>query len=397
MEIKEFTPEEYPMSEIPVGGNRLANVKELTVGAGSSVVKMNKDGLFAGADNFADAPFSVDFAGTVTASGLTVGDGAITTAKLANGAVTTVKIADANVTTAKIADANITTAKIGDAQITNAKINDLSADKINAGTLTGRTVESNADSYRVILDASNRRLAIQDGSTLKGSFYCDSDGDLKIYSLDDLVLNVPSTFVYRFKISDTTQNLIDADGDYQPATNNNNKVGASSYAFTEMNSYSYVDKCLWLDNEDDLAILKSTAPKKDSKGNIILDEKTGKPKLDPHSLPEWIHNEKSIRDEIAHKIPIVKKNIERIEKVLEAARNMTEEERIKKGIKMSDLERQKKIQEEDLERWSLSEEEIKERTGRNLGHFVDLVAGSVRKLAEKIEAIELKIAQLDKS
>lgn len=264
----------------------------------------------------------------------------------------------------------------------------LNADDITAGTMVGLTVESNSSSYRIMLDATNRRLAILDGATLRGSLHCDGDGDLKIYSTDDLVFNVASGCQYRFRINDTAQNLIDADGDFQPATNNN-KVGASSFAFTEMNSYSYVDKCLWLDNEDDLAILKATAPKKDRKGNMILDEKTGKPKLDPHSLPDWIHNEKSIRDEIAWKIPVLKSQVSKLESAME-------DNKLSK-IERKDLETQKKNAEEDLARYDLSEKEIIERTGRNLGHFVDLIAGSVRKLDERLAAIEQKNSQSGKS
>jgi|GEM_PF-6458487 len=345
------------MSENPNRGQRLINIKEIQIGSGSTVFKVNKEGLFMGADNFTDAPFKVTFAGAITATGLTVGDGTITTAKLADGAVTTIKIANANITTAKIADANITTgkiadaqittAKIADAQITNAKINDLSADKINAGTLVGRTVESNSDGYRIILDASNRRIGIQDGTTLKGSIFCDSDGDLKIYSQDDMVFNVPTGYQYRFRTNDALQQFLDADGDWNPRANNTQKVGTLGYAYSQMNSYDFNDHCLWLDEEDDLEILKKCAPKKDKKGEIIRN-KDGKPELDPKSLPEWMNTEKNLREE----------------------------------VKIKGLE--------------LTEEEITDRIGRNLGHFVDLIAGSVRKLADKIDELDNKIKLLER-
>jgi hypothetical protein len=60
--------------------------------------------------------------------------------------------------TAFILDAAITNAKIGLLAVQNANINDLSADKINAGTLTGRTVQTAASNQRVVIDGSANNL-----------------------------------------------------------------------------------------------------------------------------------------------------------------------------------------------------------------------------------------------
>lgn len=56
-----------------------------------------------------------------------IGDGEITTAKLATNAVATAKIADSAVTTAKLADSAVTTAKIAAKAVTKAKL----ADEVN--------------------------------------------------------------------------------------------------------------------------------------------------------------------------------------------------------------------------------------------------------------------------
>jgi hypothetical protein len=58
------------MSELDVSadGQRLLNVKEIQVGAGSTVFKVNKEGLFLGADNYTDAPFKISFAGVMVFS-----------------------------------------------------------------------------------------------------------------------------------------------------------------------------------------------------------------------------------------------------------------------------------------------------------------------------------------
>jgi hypothetical protein len=315
-------------------------------------------------------------------------DAIVSATKIAASAVSESKIAASAVSESKIAENAVTTPKIADAQITNAKINDLSADKITAGTLTadriasgsisdaklgitvisggkivtslltadniqagtlvGRTVESNSDGYRIILDASNRRIGILDGSTLKGRIFCDGDGDLKIYSQDDIVFNVPTGYQYRFRINDALQQFLDADGDWNPRANHTQKVGTLGYAYSQMNSYDFNDHCLWLDEEDDLAILRGCAPKKDKDGSIVRN-KDGKPELDPQSLPEWMNTERDLREE-----------------------NKTK-------------------------KMKLTEDEIQDRVGRNLGHFVDLLAGSVRKLADRLDSIEQKIVQLDKS
>ncbi|MCY8035646.1 prophage endopeptidase tail family protein [Bacillus sonorensis] len=80
-----------------------------------------------------------------------VQDAAIVSAKIADAAITSAKIAEAAVGSAAIQNAAIKrahletaiigTAQIEDGAITNAKIANLSADKINAGTIKGITIE----------------------------------------------------------------------------------------------------------------------------------------------------------------------------------------------------------------------------------------------------------------
>ena len=70
-----------PYSDMPYkGGSNIRNLKELKVGGGDDVLIVNKEGLFMGADNFTDAPFSVDYDGDIIANSITLADGAITTA-----------------------------------------------------------------------------------------------------------------------------------------------------------------------------------------------------------------------------------------------------------------------------------------------------------------------------
>ncbi len=244
----------------------------------------------------------------------------------------------------------------------------------SAGTIFIRgEVETNSSSYRIVLQPSQRRIALYDGSTLRGSIYTDSDGDMKLDSTDDMVFKIPSSKQFRFQINSGNEHIIDGDGDLIPGSNNTNKVGSSTVSYAQMNAYSFVDHCLWLDELDDLEILKATAPQKDSNGEIKRD-KDGNAKLDPYSLPSWMHNRQSIEEDIARKKEIISKKIDDIKKI-----------KAKDDKTLKEVDSQTKILEEEYSNYNLTEEEIVERTGRNMGHFLDLVAGAVRQLDRKVE------------
>lgn len=131
-------------------------------------------------------------ANTITANELTTGEFVTDSANIADAIITTAKIENAAITEAKIGDAEIARAKIKDAAINNAKINDLSADKINAGTLTGRTVIARGGGSGVDtkINSSNGRLEfINDGSVKSymqddgnGNFVLDADQEIYIRS-----------------------------------------------------------------------------------------------------------------------------------------------------------------------------------------------------------------------
>lgn len=63
----ELQPQPLKMDE-PLTGENLKNLKNMQIGSGSTQFNAGKDGIFLGADNFADAPFSVDMAGQVKAN-----------------------------------------------------------------------------------------------------------------------------------------------------------------------------------------------------------------------------------------------------------------------------------------------------------------------------------------
>jgi hypothetical protein len=118
------------------GDATLSNAGVLTVGTGAITSAKILDGTIATAD-IAD--------GAITAA--KIADGTVVTAEIADDAVTTAKILDSNVTagklasnsvtTIKITDANVTTAKIADANVTSAKLaTNIDAIKIHDGTVS---------------------------------------------------------------------------------------------------------------------------------------------------------------------------------------------------------------------------------------------------------------------
>jgi hypothetical protein len=76
---------------------------------------------------------------TTTAAGVTVGDGTVTEAKLANNAVTSAKIVDGTIATADVADSAITSAKIADGTITDTDVAAANKDGV-AATASLRTL-----------------------------------------------------------------------------------------------------------------------------------------------------------------------------------------------------------------------------------------------------------------
>lgn len=96
----------------------------------------------------------------------TIGEGKVTTAKIADKGVTTAKLADEGVTTAKIADSNVTTAKIADNGVTTDKIADVNVTtaKIANGAITDDKVAANSLSTSKLFVPEGDVLILDGGS-----------------------------------------------------------------------------------------------------------------------------------------------------------------------------------------------------------------------------------------
>lgn len=129
------------------------------------------------------------------ALGYNLGDGTVTTAKLADSAVTTAKIADGSVTTAKIAAGAVATVDIADSAVTTAKIADANVTTAKLGgdiTSAGKALLDDADAA-----AQRTTLGLGSAATLTAGTAANNlvqlDGSAKLPAVDGSALtNIPN-------------------------------------------------------------------------------------------------------------------------------------------------------------------------------------------------------------
>jgi len=104
--IKIITPyTDVPYAELPQSDDAnqdLSRVRSLQAGFGSKVFRLDRQGMWMGAETFTDAPFSVDMLGNVVASSISL------TGYVATGAAA----ADVNAGATTISGTQITTGSI---------------------------------------------------------------------------------------------------------------------------------------------------------------------------------------------------------------------------------------------------------------------------------------------
>jgi hypothetical protein len=167
-EIKIIDPfSSYEMvSQVEAQGNKgsdfLDSVKSLQVGFGSKVLRVDRDGLWLGAETFASAPFSVDMDGNLIATSLNL-----------SGFLEVGEALD------DIGSGNITGTYIADGTIDTDKLN---ANAINGMTITGALIRTSTGGDRVELDGNSDSLKIYDSGELRieliedrMTFFDDSD------------------------------------------------------------------------------------------------------------------------------------------------------------------------------------------------------------------------------
>lgn len=146
--------------EVNPNGGLDQNFRELSAGAGSSVFKVNADGVFIGAETYASAPFKVNYAGNFT-----VGSGSNSVTW--NGSTLAVR-------------------------------GSLNADDITAGTLVGRTVKAKGtgSASDVWLDGSVGEVSFYYNGTKIADLYSDTSGRVLLTSSSQSVYITAGTDFY---------------------------------------------------------------------------------------------------------------------------------------------------------------------------------------------------------
>lgn len=162
------------------GAQFFSNVKQLSVGYGSKVFRVDRDGMWAGAADFASAPWKVDWDGNMTATSITisgyiptggaltdVGAGNITSTYLGSNSVIAGKIA-ANAVTAD--EINVSTLSAISANIGTVTAGTLSAVSISGATITGTTLTTATSGQRVVLTSTLAQFYNSSGTEIVDTF-----------------------------------------------------------------------------------------------------------------------------------------------------------------------------------------------------------------------------------
>jgi len=140
----EGTPENY-------GSSLLNTVSSLQVGFGSKVLRIDRDGLWMGAEDFSSAPFSVDMDGNMTATSL----------DLSNYLQVGQSLADIQ-------------ALIGDLSGINDDLGTITAGNIVGITITGGTIQTSTSGARVVISGASDNIIIYDASAKRMELDKDS-------------------------------------------------------------------------------------------------------------------------------------------------------------------------------------------------------------------------------
>lgn len=233
-----FLPLENSEQTTKHGAQFFSNVKQLQVGYGSSVFRVDRDGMWAGAEDFASAPWSVDWDGNMIANSITlsgyiptggalsdIGSGNITSTYIGSNAITTAKIATNAITATKIAANAVTASKID--------VDELSAITADVGTLTageieGVVISSENSGTRTVISGSltlwyDSSSQVASAFASSGIFYLDANES----SGNDIVFEVGSAGIILMRSGGTSFVSFDEDYGIIPFVDDTYDLGAS--------------------------------------------------------------------------------------------------------------------------------------------------------------------------
>lgn len=225
-----FLPLENQDQDSRHGAQFFRNVKQLQVGFGSKVFRVDRDGMWAGAEDMASAPWSVDWDGNMVANSITltgyiptggaltdIGAGNITGTYIASGAITTAKIAANAITANEISAGAVTASKISVSSLSaiNANLGTITAGSISAvtisgSTITGSTLSTATSGQRVVLFSTLASFYNSSG-TLVASTYANSGAYLVKgeQSNSNIYLDAGTTGIVAFLTNGSTRLIFD--------------------------------------------------------------------------------------------------------------------------------------------------------------------------------------------
>ena len=210
----------------------------------------------------------------------------------------------------------------------------LDAVTITASTITGSTLSTGSTNGNVYIIGDEIRLRW--GTANKGEIY-----------VDDSLLYFKSNYDVHVFLGTTGTGICSL----VPNVDDTSFVGNASYAWDGVYSYDFHDLCSIYDNLDALDLLKSIKQKKNKDGTLKVD-KYGHKKMDLLTLPEFLR-----RDPTQEDLNKYNTHLEKFNKLSDKAKEAT-------LVKPSEP-----------------------HTFRNLGRYVDLLAGCIKQLNEKVDAL----------
>ena len=147
----------------PQNEEYLNNVKNLQVGQGSKVFRMDRRGFWLGAEEPASAPFTVDMDGNVTLTSITTLTG-FTDQDLTSVSLPTngIRVDSNGIYGRKSGATTFSIDTNGDAFFEG----DIDASNITGTTITGGTIQTATTGLRLVMDGDNNAYEFRSGSTL---------------------------------------------------------------------------------------------------------------------------------------------------------------------------------------------------------------------------------------
>lgn len=153
-----------PSGNTVAGQQVLNNVSEMQVGFGGKVFRMDQQGMWLGAEKFADAPFSVDMLGNLIASSATLSGYSKIYIFKQDSIPTSEAIGDLWIDTN---DSNkvYRAASVGADEVTTGEWEEVTVDAI-IKSATSQTLSGNfnLNDANVLIDGANKRILISDGT-----------------------------------------------------------------------------------------------------------------------------------------------------------------------------------------------------------------------------------------